>query len=268
MHPFRLALILVLLAVAGCSTGVRETPPTGDQRLQSQAQTLEATGDFQGAAAIYLRAAEQASPPLKQHYLLSAADWLIRAGDYEHAEDVLAGIAADGLPEAQRQHYDVTEARLDLARNHPKQALERLQAMPTGGTITMSGENLTINSTSILPLAPGRYVKISIRDQGIGIPDKYLPKIFDPYFTTKHQGSGLGLAVAYSIVKNHQGHIAVTSTLGEGTTFHIYLPASSRKFPQPPRESTKALSGTGKILIMDDDAMVRDVLSKMLISLG
>ena len=133
MHPFRLALILVLLAVAGCSTGVRETPPTGDQRLQSQAQTLEATGDFQGAAAIYLRAAEQASPPLKQHYLLSAADWLIRAGDYEHAEDVLAGIAADGLPEAQRQHYDVTEARLDLARNRPKQALERLQAMPTGG---------------------------------------------------------------------------------------------------------------------------------------
>lgn len=146
--------------------------------------------------------------------------------------------------------------------------INAVQAMPTGGTITMSGENLTINSTSILPLAPGRYVKISIQDQGIGIPDKYLPKIFDPYFTTKHRGSGLGLAVAYSIVKNHQGHIAVTSTLGEGTAFHIYLPASNRKLPQPPQESKKSLSGTGKILIMDDDEMVRDVLSKMLTSLG
>jgi two-component system, cell cycle sensor histidine kinase and response regulator CckA len=146
--------------------------------------------------------------------------------------------------------------------------INAVQAMPAGGTITMSGENLTISSKSILPLAPGRYVKISIRDQGTGIPDKYLPKIFDPYFTTKHQGSGLGLAVAYSIIKNHQGHIAVTSTLGEGTTFHIYLPASSSKFPQPLRESTQSLSGTGKILIMDDDALVRDVLGKMLISLG
>ena len=139
MYPSRLAATLILLAVvglslvSGCSTGVRVVAPTAEQRLQSQAQTREAAGDFQGAAALYLQAAEAASAPLKQDYLLSGADWLIRGGDYARAENVLAGIAADGLPEAQRQHYEVTRARLDLARNRPGQALERLRSIPAGG---------------------------------------------------------------------------------------------------------------------------------------
>jgi outer membrane PBP1 activator LpoA protein len=139
MYPSRLASILMLLTVAGltlvsgCSTGVRMAPPSADQRLQSQAQAREAAGDFQGAAALYLQAAEQAAAPLKQDYLLSGADWLIRGGDVARAENILAGIDAGSLPEAQRQHYDVTQARLDLARNRPGQALERLQAMPAGG---------------------------------------------------------------------------------------------------------------------------------------
>jgi outer membrane PBP1 activator LpoA protein len=139
MYPSRLAAILILLAIAGlslvsgCSTGVRVAAPTADQHLQSQAQTLEAAGDFQGAASLYLQAAEQASAPLKQDYLLSGADRLIRGGDYARAEAVLAGIDAVGLPEAQRQHYEVTLARLDLAQNRPGQALERLQSIPAGG---------------------------------------------------------------------------------------------------------------------------------------
>jgi uncharacterized protein len=139
MHPSRPVFILILLAitglslVSGCSTGVRMVAPTTDQRLQSQAQTLEAAGDFQGAASLYLQAAEQATAPLKLEYLLSGADRLIRAGDYVRAETVLAGIDVAGLPEAQRQHYDITQARLDLARNRPGQVLERLQTMPAGG---------------------------------------------------------------------------------------------------------------------------------------
>lgn len=109
-----------------------------------------------------------------------------------------------------------------------------VQAMPTGGTIDVHGENLLVKAKSTLRLAAGRYVKISVQDRGLGIRKDYLPKIFDPYFTTKHQGSGLGLAVAYSIVKNHQGHITVKSTLGKGSTFHIYLPASDQKFMPAP----------------------------------
>src|SRR5512147_1984772 len=121
MHASRLASLLVILAaaglflLAGCTSAVREAPPaTADSRLQSQVQALEAAGDFQGAAAAYLQAAEQAAAPLKQEYLLSGADRLIRAGDYERAEAILAGISAPDLPEAQRQHYDVSQARLDL----------------------------------------------------------------------------------------------------------------------------------------------------------
>jgi outer membrane PBP1 activator LpoA protein len=119
--------------LAGCTTPVREAPPSAESLLQSQVQALEAAGDFQGAADVYLKAAEQAVAPLKQDYLLSGADRLIRGGDYERAEAVLGGIAAEGLPEAQRQHYEVNQARLDLVRNRPGQALERLQVTPAGG---------------------------------------------------------------------------------------------------------------------------------------
>jgi len=141
MFPSRPAPLLLLLAVAlvsGCATttGVRETPPpvsSAEQRIQTQAQALEAAGDFKGAAALYLQAAGQAVVPLKQDHLISGADYLIRAGDYERAAGILAGIAPGGLPEAQQQHYNVAQARLDVAQQRPAQALERLQPMPAGG---------------------------------------------------------------------------------------------------------------------------------------
>lgn len=117
-------------------------------------------------------------------------------------------------------------------------------------------------------LSAGNYVKVSIQDRGIGIPAGYLPKIFDPYFTTKQKGSGLGLATAYSIVKNHNGHILVESKLGEGTTFHIYLPASDQKKLPQPEEDRKLLAGKGRILVMDDEELVREVLGTMLVNLG
>ncbi len=98
-------------------------------------------------------------------------------------------------------------------------------AMPKGGTITISCENAIVVEPSKLPLKQGNYVRINVRDHGIGIPQEHLPKIFDPYFTTKQKGSGLGLAMAYSIVSQHGGHIFAESVPGKGTTFIIYLPA-------------------------------------------
>jgi PAS domain S-box-containing protein len=146
--------------------------------------------------------------------------------------------------------------------------INAIQAMPTGGMIKIHGENLEVASGSELPLNIGRYVRISIQDKGIGITREHLPRIFDPYFTTKQKGSGLGLATSYSIIKNHSGYIAVESELGIGTTFKVYLPASDRQVIQPPKEDTELLSGKGKILVMDDEAMVREVLGKMLLALG
>jgi PAS domain S-box-containing protein len=146
--------------------------------------------------------------------------------------------------------------------------INAMQAMPSGGTITVQGENLVVEAGSDLPLVPGRYATISIQDQGVGMPADYLTKIFAPYFTTKQQGSGLGLATAYAIVKNHQGHIAVASKLGVGTVFQIYLPASVKEMLPPPEVDKGLFSGKGKILVMDDEEMVRQVLDKMLSHLG
>ena len=146
--------------------------------------------------------------------------------------------------------------------------INAIQAMPTGGMIKIRGENLEVEAGNELPIDAGRYVKISIQDEGIGISAEHLSRIFDPYFTTKQKGSGLGLATSYSIIKNHHGHISVESELGIGTTFNVYLPASDRQVIQQPKEDKELLSGKGKILVMDDEAMVREVLGKMLIALG
>ncbi len=143
------------------------------------------------------------------------------------------------------------------------------QAMSEGGTVTVSAENVTLTKDNPLLLKPGDYIKISVSDQGIGIPEENIKKIFDPYFTTKDNGIGLGLATCYSIINNHNGHITVESTPGAGTTFFLYLPASSvQDVPPAPDTGRVPLRGTGKILVMDDEDIVRDVLHRSLTHLG
>ena len=142
------------------------------------------------------------------------------------------------------------------------------QAMPEGGIIKITAENISIEAKSNLPLANGKYVKFAIADQGVGISPKYLHQIFDPYFSTKQKGSGLGLATAYAIIKNHSGHIHVESQLGVGATFHIYLPATDQGVPAAEPETAKPAMGHGKVLVMDDEEMVREFLGRMLSRLG
>jgi len=140
------------------------------------------------------------------------------------------------------------------------------QAMPEGGIIQVVATNLMIEGSHGLPVKPGRYINISISDQGVGIAEKHLLKIFDPYFTTKQEGSGLGLATNYSIIKKHDGHITVESRLGVGTTFHIYLLASYKAIPE--KEKVKVIKGQGRILVMDDEASLRKIAGRILEKLG
>jgi PAS domain S-box-containing protein len=140
------------------------------------------------------------------------------------------------------------------------------QAMPKGGIIQIVAKNLIIEDRHGLPLNPGRYIRISIKDQGVGIAKEHLSNIFDPYFTTKQKGSGLGLATTYSIIKKHDGHITVESRLGVGSTFHIYLPASEKALPE--KDQVRLITGQGKILVMDDEASLRKTVGKMLENLG
>lgn len=142
------------------------------------------------------------------------------------------------------------------------------QAMPEGGVVTVRCENHTVAPGSGLPVAPGEYVKITITDQGIGIPQDHLIKIFDPYFTTKQKGSGLGLATAYSILKRHGGYLTVESELGRGAAFMVYVPAVEHRAEPALRAPNGVVRGTGKILVMDDEAMIREVSHKMLTSMG
>jgi len=142
------------------------------------------------------------------------------------------------------------------------------QAMPGGGPLTVSCRNVTIGRDGAPPLAAGRYVRITVTDRGMGIPPAHLEKIFDPYFTTKQKGSGLGLATSYSIVRRHGGHLSVESSLGQGTSFSVYLPASDKPVEwQSPQEGS-VTSGSGRVLVMDDEEMVRDVAAGMLRTAG
>jgi PAS domain S-box-containing protein len=140
------------------------------------------------------------------------------------------------------------------------------QAMPEGGIIRITAENLMPEKIHEISVKPGRYIRISIKDQGVGIAENHLSKIFDPYFTTKQTESGLGLATAYSIIKKHNGRISVNSLPEAGTTFDIYLPASDKEIPV--KEKAVLLTGCGKILMMDDDKLLKEIAEEMLDTLG
>jgi signal transduction histidine kinase/ActR/RegA family two-component response regulator len=145
--------------------------------------------------------------------------------------------------------------------------LNARQAMPGGGTIELRAENIHLKVGSP-PLNPGKYVRISVQDRGCGIPPDVLPRIFDPYFTTKKTGTGLGLAAAYAIIAKHKGHITVRSAVGVETTFSIFLPASEQdaSAKRPAREAL--LTGSGRILVMDDEDAIRILAARMLENRG
>lgn len=143
------------------------------------------------------------------------------------------------------------------------------QAMPNGGKIIISAANVEVTNihSKYRGLRKGHYVKISIKDQGIGMPQDILDKIFDPYFTTKSDGTGLGLTSCYSIITRHSGLIEVESEENKGSTFTLYLPASSKP-PEKIEEDFDTDQISAKILVMDDNAMVRDTASRMLQRIG
>jgi two-component system cell cycle sensor histidine kinase/response regulator CckA len=146
------------------------------------------------------------------------------------------------------------------------------QAMPGGGSIYLETQNVVLDEYDPLPdlNKPGRYVKISVSDTGMGMDEKTRERIFDPFFTTKGigRGTGLGLAMVYGIIKGHGGGIQVYSEPGQGTTFHIYLPASDKSVVEEKAVSGKIFRGTETILLVDDEQMVLDVSREMLESLG
>ena len=141
--------------------------------------------------------------------------------------------------------------------------LNSAQAMPDGGELVIDVENREIGHFDKPPLTPGTYAVLSVRDTGPGIEPEHLPRVFDPYYTTKPTGTGLGLATSYSIVKNHDGHIEIESTPGAGTRCIVYLPVADTS-----HADSRAERPAGKILVMDDDESVQTIIALLLEKLG
>ena len=177
-----------------------------------------------------------------------------------------SNVRCDIVPSPDLWHVDVDEGQISQVMNNL--LINACQAMPDGGVIQVSSRNVTLGINERPPLVEGRYVRVSVKDHGIGIPGEHLPKIFDPYFTTKQKGNGLGLATSYAIVRKHEGSIFVESKLGVGATFHIYLPASRNKNASQNASEVKTEKGEGRILVMDDVEAIRDVATNMLRTLG
>lgn len=151
-------------------------------------------------------------------------------------------------------------------------ALNAREAMPSGGVMRVRAENMVLSASEHPPLAAGAYVKISIADQGIGIAKDVVPKIFDPYFSTKQRGDrkgmGLGLTICHSIVQKHDGAITVESAVGVGTTFDIYLPAIQKLSDEEKTPPPSGVPQHGRVLVMDDEEGVREIVGLTLLGMG
>jgi PAS domain S-box-containing protein len=175
-------------------------------------------------------------------------------------------------------HFDIPEDLwlVDIDKGQMSQVIQNIVLnarydMAEGGDIHIDCANIPdIRTETGLSASSGKHIKIMIRDSGSGIPEKYIDKIFDPYFSTKPEGSGLGLAVSHSIIKKHSGHVSVKTAIGEGTTFTLYLPVSDCQSVQKRKrsDSDSKNSHQKRVLVMDDEPMIHDLFKQMLSRLG
>jgi two-component system cell cycle sensor histidine kinase/response regulator CckA len=187
------------------------------------------------------------------------------------AKFALSGSHADYRVEADDGLWQIDADEGQIGQVVQNIVMNAGQAMPDGGRVETVARNVNAPGGDLPQnLAPGPYVEIAIKDSGVGIPEEDLSRIFDPYFTTKEKGSGLGLATTYSIMANHNGMIDVRSPAGKGTTFLLYLPATGAK-SRSEKTRPAAAAGSGarrRVLVMDDEPVIRDVAREIFACLG
>jgi PAS domain S-box-containing protein len=178
-----------------------------------------------------------------------------------------SGVKSEFVMPADLWAADVDKAQISQVIQNL--VINATQAMRDGGTLRITASNERVPAGTHPVLAEGDYVRITVTDTGGGIPPEHIGKIFDPYFTTKLQGHGLGLATVFSIVKRHQGHIDVSSVVGKGTTFTFWLPAAkvSEATAVPP-PSFPAAGKRGRVLFMDDEEPILKMAEKLMHRMG
>lgn len=260
-HDFNNLLTAVLGNISLARATVAEGTPLGCRLKKVEKATLRARGLTQ-----QLLTFAKGGAPIKK--LSGIADLVKDSVDFS--------LRGSNIKQEYQFTPDLWTAEVD--ENQLSQVIQNLvinagQAMPDGGCLTVTGENITLGSDNYIGLQAGRYLLLTVSDEGYGISRQDQDKIFDPYFSRKESGSGLGLAVAYAIMKKHDGLIRVDSVPGRGTTFSLYLPAAlpgalHQRFEKTGKRQHEGSTSGGNILIMDDEKSVRDVAGEMLDFLG
>jgi two-component system, cell cycle sensor histidine kinase and response regulator CckA len=183
------------------------------------------------------------------------------------------GMSLHGANTRSEFHFADDLSSVDIDTGQIGQVIQNLvlnadQAMPNGGTLRISAKNAEVSDEGPLPLEAGMYVKITVEDHGVGIPESILSQVFNPYFSTKESGHGLGLSITYSIIQRHSGHITVFSEKNVGTIFEFYLPASEKQAVTVTEVEQELARGTGRILLMDDEETIHRMIGRTLRTLG
>ncbi|HYP16812.1 MAG TPA: ATP-binding protein, partial [Opitutus sp.] len=266
-HDFN-NLLTIILGNLGLAQLDEKLAPETSQRLQ---EIERGAGRARGLTQQLLTFAKGGEPVRTS---VALADVVKRSTDLAlHGTNVLCDYAfVPDLWPASVDKDQVGQAIQNLVLN-------AVQAMPQGGMLRVSLENATVEAGSKPSLEPGRYVKLALSDTGEGISPDVLPRIFDPYFTTRQSGSGLGLATVYSIVKRHHGLIEVESQPARGTTFTVWLPAADSPAPEPvatpvlarslpPADAAAADRKRARVLLMDDEESIRSIVAAALQRMG
>jgi|GEM_PF-6227156 PAS domain S-box-containing protein len=247
-----------LTAIQGNLSLAKEEAPAGELAELIE-EALKASRDAKRLAQRLLTFSKGGKPIKK----VLAPEPLLR----DCAEFVLHGSKSQCDFEVQEGlwNFEVDEGQLEQVFQNI--LINAVEAMPEGGRILVRAENVELSAADAVPLPPGRYVRTTIVDHGPGISPEHMPKIFEPYFTTRQRGRGLGLTTSFSIVKGHGGHLSADCIPKMGTSLMVYLPWTDKPLPvQGPKTAVE--KGSGRILVLDDDSGVARALTRMLSKLG
>ncbi|MFI5363713.1 MAG: PAS domain-containing protein [Elusimicrobiota bacterium] len=250
----------ILTAILGNLSLLQSGMEPGSEALELVREAQDACGTAKNLSNQLLTFSEGGSPVLK---VLDLRPLLTQ----------VAGFSARGSNS--RCVFDLGESPLaatvdkdQIAQVIQNLVLNAAQAMPEGGVIKVRASAVAVGENELPPLAAGRYVRVSVADEGCGIPTEDLSKIFDPYFSTKSGGRGLGLSVCYSIVAKHGGRISVDSNPGRGSVMTLHFPAANAADIPRDEESFAVAMGAGRVLVVDDEAVVVKLLNRLLKRLG
>jgi len=257
-HDFNNILTAIMGNISYAKMDLDASQPANEPLARAEKAVKRATG-LANQLLVFAKGGDPVKKSISVHQLVNDAVSL-----------ALSGTTVQAVIDLPTYLYAVNADEGQISQAFDNIIINAVQAMPDGGSVTISANNVAITEDNNLGLSAGDYVKISFRDEGCGIAAENVGRIFDPYFTTKVSGSGLGLASTYAIIKKHGGHISVSSSPGKGTTFTILIPGCGEPVNEELKEAHAPgyAQGSYSILVVDDDEMVRELAEITLKRLG